>query len=549
MTGRRARPAAIVCPEPPAAEAGLAIYRLGGNAADAAVAAAFAQGVANPFLCGLGGTSVAQVYDARTRRPVVVHAGSATPQGIPPGTWVDGLVGRSETVGRYIVAGEENQTGYRAVMVPGFVRGAQALFERFGSGRVSWRQVLEPSIRLAREGFAVYPYIAGYWQSDDGGVRPGYPGLTSKLGVVPEAAATYRRAGEPYRTGDRLVQAAYGDTLERLAEAGAEDFYSGEIARQIAADFAKHGGWITLDDLRGYQVRWRDPIDTSYRGRRLTTVPPPSNANGLPLAEMLRLIETADLHAMGHNSAGYVDHFSRAMRVAFRDNARYEGDPDFVEVPVARLLADAYLAEQRALMAAGRSDDPPSDGAAFPDGTTHLTAIDGEGNVVTWTHTIGSIAGAGAFTPALGFLYNNFMGHYDPRPGGPQSIVPGKRMGAGCSTILYGETGLPILGIGAPGGSRLVSSTAQVIVNALDFGLPLPEAVACPRFHSEERRLIFLEPALGDTLRAELTALGNEAVFSDYMSRVHAIRVEPESGALELGADPRGGAGAALFEG
>src|SRR4051794_37679551 len=148
MAGTR-RPAGIVCPEPFAAAAGLAMYELGGNAYDAAVAAAFAQGVTNPFLCGLGGTSVAQIYDAKAQRPLVVHAGSATPLGIPPGVWVDGLVGRSETVGRYIVEGEENQVGYRSVMVPGFVRHAQVLFEQYGSGRVSWRQLLEPSIRLA----------------------------------------------------------------------------------------------------------------------------------------------------------------------------------------------------------------------------------------------------------------------------------------------------------------------------------------------------------------------------------------------------------------
>jgi gamma-glutamyltranspeptidase/glutathione hydrolase len=229
--------AMVVCPEPQAAAIGGAILARGGNAVDAAVATAFAQGVANPLLCGLSGTAILMHRD-RHGGLTVLNGECAIGSGPVPASWVAGLKGRSEMIGRFIVDGEDNQAGAGSVMVPGFVAAAADLHRRHGSGRCPWAELIEPSIRLARDGFEVYPYIADAWALDaDGqaGSRPGYPSLSAKLARDADARAIYLKDGHlPYRVGDRLIQKAYGDSLDQLASAGADDFYSGAIARPMA---------------------------------------------------------------------------------------------------------------------------------------------------------------------------------------------------------------------------------------------------------------------------------------------------------------------------
>jgi len=533
----------IVCPEPPAAEAGRAVFAQGGNAVDAAVAAAFVQGVTNPLLCGLGGTGLFYYYDATTRRRVVLNCETATGSRPVPHSWTREYVGRAETIGRYAIQSEANQVGHTSVMTPGFVRGCWVAARRFGSGRVPWGDLLAPAVRLAYDGFTVYPYAAASWHPRDEHERPGYPGLRRKLGATPDATRFYLRAdGSGYREGDLLRQPDVARTIQRLADAGGDDFYAGEVARVIAADFARHGGFIAPEDLRDYPVDEEPPVVGHYRGFEVSSAG--ASGSGPQLIEMLHILEQFDLPALGHNTPAYIDTLARVQRAAFADNVRLKGI-----APNERASLEAHVvSRERAADWARRikaGDRIVVRGGAVDPGTTHLTCVDATGNVVTFTHSIGSLAGSGVVTPGLGFLYNNFLGHFNPLPGHPDSIAPGKKMGGGVPTILF-KDGSAYLAVGAPGGSRLLTSTLQVILNAIDHGMDLATAVSVPRFHSEEAQLVFVEPAVSEATVAALRAMGNTVERSTYMSRVQAIRMHPD-GLREAGPDPRGGAGVGRY--
>jgi len=533
----------IVCPEPPAARAGQDVFAAGGNAVDAAVAAAFCQGVTNPLLCGVGGTALFHYYDAATRRGVVLNAEVAIGSRPVPSAWREEYVGRAETVGRYIIRSEANQVGHQSVMIPGFVRGCWTAFNRFGSGHLTWAELLAPAIRLAREGFEVYPYIAAFWRDgvggDAGDARPGYPGMVTKLTATPDARRLYFKAdGSPFRAGDRLVQPEYADTLERLALAGGDDFYTGELARRILEAFERHAGLFSAADLADYAVRDEAPLRARYRKFDVTSTPPPSS--GAQLLQMLQILERFDVKALEHDSTAYVDLFARVQRATFSDNVRLKG----IQAADGPALAAEVLDGERTdywVDRILRGERIVVRGGAVDPGTTHLSAIDDQGNVVSFTHSIGSLAGSGVVVPGLGFLFNNFLGHFNPLHGQPDSIEPGKRLGGGLPSIVLRD-GSPYLAIGAPGGSRLITSVAQVVVNALDFDMPMEQAVSVPRFHSEEEQLVFVEPAFSETIVAELESLGNTVERSTYMSRVQAVRAT-ENGERKAGADPRGGGG------
>jgi gamma-glutamyltranspeptidase/glutathione hydrolase len=527
----------VVCPEPPAAQVGRDIFAAGGNAFDAAVATAFAQAVTNPLLCGIGGTGIMHYYDAGKRMGLVLNFRVTVGSRPVPEHWVKEYIGRAETVGRYMIRSEANQVGHQSVMVPGFVRGCWVAFQRFGSGRLSWAELLSPAVRLAREGFEVYPYIAAFWRNLEG--KPGYPGLMRKLHATPDAARFYLKAdGSPYAEGDWLLQPELADTIQRLAEVGGEDFYTGEIAQAIAEDFAENDGFITAEDLTGFPIDEDQPLRGAYRGLEVTT---PPFSSGAMVIEMLQILGHFDLVALGHNTPQYIDLVARVQRASFADDVRLKGLDRDEAAPLEREV----IGLERAAYWAARikeGDRILVRGGAVDSGTTNLTCMDADRNIVSFTHSIGSAAGSGVITRGLGFLYNNFLGHYNPLPGHPDSIVPGKRQGGSPPTIVY-KDGEPYIAIGAPGGSRIMTALVQSIVNVVDHGMDMRSAVSEPRFHSEEEQLIFLEPALPESTAVALRAMGNDVQWSTYMSRVQAIRVRLQSGELEPGPDPRGGAG------
>lgn len=537
----------VVCPEPPAAQAGAEIFAAGGNAIDAAVAAAFAQGVSNPLLCGIGGTGLLHYYDSATRQTIAMNGEVSIGSKPVPAAWRDGFLGRAETIGRYIVRGEGNQIGHQSIMTPGFVRVCWDAWQRFGSGRLSWAELLQPAIRLARDGYEVYPYIAAFWRpgvaSDAHDSRPGYPALELKLKATGDTQAIYLKAdGSPYVAGDRIVLADYANTLQQLADAGGDDFYSGEIARTATADFEAHEALISANDLRDYAVIDQPVLRSDYRGYEITSPGPPSS--GTQTIQMLNILQHFDLIASEHNSIAYVDLYARVQRASFSDNVTLKG----MDFSAGQAFAGRITSPERAAFWAGRigrGDRINVRGGAVDPGTTHVTVVDQDRNVVAFSHSIGSLAGSGVVTPRLGFLWNNFLGHFNPLPGQPDSIEPGKRLGGLLPVIVFHD-GEPCIGIGAPGGSRIITAVTQALTNVIDHGMSMGEAVAALRFHSEEEQLVFVEPGFDDKTIAGLQALGNDAQRSTYMSRVQAIRIGSD-GALEAGADPRGGMGIGRF--
>ncbi|HHY10984.1 MAG TPA: hypothetical protein GX528_10550 [Firmicutes bacterium] len=534
----------VVAPEPLAAKAGKRILEKGGNAFDAAVATAFAQGVVNPLLCGIGGSSLALVSEAATKEVAVIDASATVGSKRIPKNWDDLYRGRSETVGRFILAGEANQVGYQSIMLPGFIKGAFHMFERYGSGKVSWAEVLAPAIEYASEGFAVYPYIANFWRNVDGAEdRPGYPGLKAKLAISADARRIYGKNGyEAYDVGEILVQKEMGQTLQRVADEGPDVFYKGDLAKQMAADFEKNGAFITYEDLRDYSVWESTPTRGTYRDYEVVSVLPPGS--GPQMVQMLQIAEHFDLAAMDPNSDEYIDLLSKIMRIGFMDNVLLKNDPPYSigEELVERFSSREYAEHCAELIRQGKELRGGS-ASGLGGGTTHLTIADYDGNVVSWTHTTGSIAGSGAITPGLGFLHNNFLGHFNPLSQCWDSIVPGKRGGGGAPVMIL-KDGKPVLALGAPGGSRIMSSVFQVALNILEHGLPAKEAVSVPRFHSEEDNLIFIEPAFAPEVEAGLAKRENKVERSTYMSRVMAVCLE-HGAELKLsgGSDPRGGGG------
>jgi gamma-glutamyltranspeptidase/glutathione hydrolase len=531
----------MVCPEPPAAEVGGLILARGGNAADAAVGAAFAQGVTNPLLCGLSGTAILMHVEANGR-PTVLNGECETGSGAVPAGWISGLRGRSEMIGRFIIDGEPNQLGATSVMVPGFVATCWELFNRFGSGKLRWAELLEPAIRLAADGFAIYPYIVSGWVKGDdgqGSARPGYPTLRQKFAHDPAAAAIYMKPdGSGYELGDVLRQPAYAATLDQLARAGARDFYAGAVGRAMAEDLARRGSLVQPADLANYRVVEQQALRGTYRGDEILTTPPPSP--GVQLLQMLGILERVGVGPWRENDrAGTIAPISAVMRAGFLENR----DIKAVLLDEADAWADRVLDAARldAWAARIRSGDL-IDGSVSPAGmgTTHLVAVDEGGAIVTFTHSVGSVAGSGAVTPELGFLHNNFLGHFDPRPGRQMSILPGRRIGSGLPTVTRRD-GRSLVTIGAPGGSRIITSVLQTLIHFLDHELPIDEAVSQLRFHSEEALLLHLEPGWDDATAERLRASGLTVQSNAYQARVQAIAFDA-SGTPKAGADPRGGA-------
>ena len=530
----------VVCPEPPAAKVAGDILARGGNAADAAIAAAFAQGVTNPLMCGLSGTAILLHMD-RDGRATVLNGECAIGSGPVPAAWIESLSGRAETIGRFILAGEHNQIGPPSTMVPGFVACCWELFHRLGSGSFLWAELLEPSIRLAVDGFEVYPYVAESWVLHEDGPaasRPGYPSLEAKLQCDPAARASYLRNGTAaYVIGDLFVQRVCGETLDHLARAGGDDFYHGAIGRAMAEDLAGRGSLVRAEDVTGYRSVEQPVLHATYHGLDICTTPPPSP--GVQVLEMLAILERLGIGQWPRAAPRTIDAIAQVMRVGFVDNR----DIKAVLIENAALWAQAMTDPRRIDAWARRiaggeriSGSPEAQGT----GTTHLVVVDAEGACVSFTHSIGSVAGAGAITPSLGFLHNNFLGHFDPRPGYPMSIVPGRRIGSGMPTLVRHDRKVRLV-LGAPGGSRIITSILQVLLHAIDHGLPIDAAVAEPRFHSEEGFLVHLEPTWPESMREALEALGCEVQWNRYQARVQAIEIDA-AGGLIAGADPRGGA-------
>jgi gamma-glutamyltranspeptidase/glutathione hydrolase len=530
---------AVAAVEQLAADAGAAILRVGGNAGDASVAAAFAQCVVNPVISGIGGGGSGLFYDAKTRATEQIWSLGRSPHAAQPtmfkpaGHWAT----------QFRVEGATNQFGYLASITPGFVKGMALIYERHGSGRVAWGALLGPAIELASEGFQVYPYLYSLWAPEN--ALNDFVGVGAKtVGFsAPGRDIFLHEDGSVLSIGETLVQRDLGETLERIAKYGADEFYLGETGEKIAADFAANGGILSKEDLEEFGAEVYAPLTGHYQGLGLVTEDAPST--GPTFLELMNILECGGLRELEHNSADYLALLVRAINRAFEDRAEFIGDPSVVEVPLERLLSKEYAESVLAeINQEARSESGDHFSTLAPKETTHVSVVDGEGNAAAITHSTGS--GSGVITEGLGFMHNNHMIMFDPRPERPNSLGGWKRPNAGGAPVMVFAEGSLSAVMGSPGGGRKVTAMAQVLVNLADFAMNMQEAVDAPRIHAEDIPLeVSVEPRFDPRTTMELVNRGFSVQVESYGGRVEAVR-RLRDGSLEVGTDPRGDQGQAV---
>jgi gamma-glutamyltranspeptidase / glutathione hydrolase len=523
--------AMIVAPQPEAVEAGRTILAAGGSAVDAVLACAFTQGVVDPLMCGIGGLGTMQVYDRATGRHVVLDGLSTCPAACTPGMWQSVFQRECADGYGYVLTGAVNELGHSAVTIPGVLRLFEAAHTQFG--RVAWSDLFAPAISCAAEGWTIRPHVGGVFATNDAAY--GRLPYSAKLAATPDGRALYMREdGTPKRVGDPVRNPDLAATLDAIARDGVESFYTGRIAEHIVTDMRAHGGLLTAADLAGFRARVHAPLQINYRGRRIATPPPP--AGGIVVAEMLRILERFDLTAFGHNSPEYIRIVAEAMKIAGRDKEIHIGDPDYVVPPLEMLLSDTYADACAARIRAGEKTALPRVGGDSRH-TTTVSCTDAHGMVVSLTHTLG--VPSGVIPPGTGFMLNGAMNWYDPRPGRPGSIAPGKRRFSSMSPTLVFEGDTPVMTLGAPGGAWIGVAILQAVINVLDWGMTMQEAVSAPRF-SATTDVIDISNRIPRAVQRDVEAMGYQvrrSPLSYPFAAPHGITLW--DGQLEGGADPQ----------
>ena len=508
--------AMVVTNHPLASAAGAEMLLGGGNAVDAAVAALFTLTVVEPMMVGVLGGGIAHIRPADGRHLVLDGLSTAplAAHGAMYETISDEPPRYRDTVGR------ANAVGPRAIAVPGALAGwCRALGEL---GTLSVADVTAPAVRLAERGFVATPYLADC-VSD----------LAPDLARDPGLAALFLPGGVPLRPGHRIVQPEYAQTLRTIARDGAGALYSGELGDALIETMARTGGLVRREDLDAYGVIEREPIRGSYRGFEIIGPPPPASS-GVHVVQMLNLLEGFDVRGMGFGSPESVHLLAEVMKIAFADRAVATADPAFVHVPVERLTDKGYAERRRILIDPARarrwepgvraadseSTPAPAGGGRLPKPgapggesgcTTHVTVADTEGNVVATTQTINGLFGACVQVPGTGMIANNYMFNFDPHPGRALSVDPGKRVFTSMAPMMVRRGGRLLHALGLPGGLRIFPSALQALVNLLDHGMTLQEAVEAPRIWTEGG-VVEVEEAYADDVKDALARRGHDVV-------------------------------------
>ncbi|ETR75699.1 gamma-glutamyltransferase [Afipia sp. P52-10] len=484
----------VVSNHPLASAAGAEMLAAGGNAIDAAIATLFTLTVVEPMMVGLigGGMAHIRLADGSHR---VIDGQSTVPLAVRGDTFRS-KPGSAHDV--FDTVDDENLTGPKAVATPGSLKAWCETLRRFGT--MSLADVMQPAIKHASRGFAVTPYL-----------HECISDAAREMLKDKPIAARYLPDGKPLQVGDRLVQADYAETLTQIARDGEAALYGGPLGDILADYMQAKGGFIGRDDLRAYKVVERQPVRGKYRGFDILGPPPPA-ASGVHIVQMLNILEGYDLGAMGFGTPATIHLLAEVLKIAFADRAAATADPDFVRVPVERLTSKAYADERRAAIDQSRAQ-AWSAGVRQLEGahTTHMTVADGDGNVVATTQTINNLFGAKILIPGLGMVPNNYLNLFDPRPGHALSLAPGKRVTTSMSPMMALRDGKLVYALGLPGGKRIFPSAMQALVNLIDHGMSLQEAVEAPRVWTEGNALE-VEQAVPDSIRAALRAMGHDVL-------------------------------------
>ena len=476
-----ARKGMVSSQERQASQIGVDVLKSGGNAVDAAVATGFALAVTLPRAGNLGGGGFMLVHIARTGETVAIDYRETAPAAATRDMFLDSK-GEPDP--------QKSRDSGLSVGVPGTVRGLALALERYGSGKFTLADLVAPSVKLARDGIAVEEDLAD-----------SLPAAAPRLGRYPASAAIFMKDGKPLQRGDRLVQTDLATTLEAIRQQGPDAFYTGRIAAAMARSTQAAGGILTEADLAAYKPVIRQPVRGSYRGHDIVSMPPPSSG-GIHLIQILNILEGFDMKALGAGSAAALHVMAEAMKPAYADRAAFLGDPDRVKVPVKGLTAKAYAASQREriLTDRARKAEEVSAGNPIPhesDQTTHFSVLDAEGNAVSNTYTLNFSYGMAMVAEGTGVLMNNEMDDFSARTGAQNayglvgsdanSVSPGARPLSSMTPTLIFRDGKLFMITGSPGGSRIITTVLQVIVNVVDFGMNIAEAVAFPRIHHQWR--------------------------------------------------------------
>jgi gamma-glutamyltranspeptidase/glutathione hydrolase len=485
----------VVTNHPLGSAAGAEMLAAGGNAVDAAVGALFGLTVVEPMMVGIFGAGMTHLRLADSRHLVIDNYTTAPAAARPDmyrpvsDTWPDYL--RAE--------GDVNLVGLLSVGVPGTLKAWAEAVARFG--RLDLETVMQPAIRHAERGFRATPYLVE-------AVRETAPDLAR----FPETARTFLPGGAPIKPGDPIVMPEYAATLRHIAGKGPGVLYGGDLGATVADYMRRGGGIITRDDLARYETIERQPVRGRYRGFEITGAPPPT-AGGLHLIEMLNILEGFDPRGLGFGSAEYFHLIAEVLKIGFADRNACTGDPAFVDIPVARLLSREHAAARRAQIRLDRAGEYGA-APAVPAGsahTTHVTTADADGNVVAMTQTINNLFGSKATVPGTGMLLNNTMALFDPHPGTPASVAPGKRVTSSMAPTIVLRDGKPAWALGLPGGVRIFTSVLQAVVNLIDHGMTLQEAVEAPRIWSQGQELE-MEQDIPVAVRDAVAARGHRVV-------------------------------------
>ena len=523
--------------QPEATEAGALTLMAGGNAIDAGIAAALVQGVVDPLMCGLGGVGTAMVHVPAKGAPENFNFLGAAPRAAQSDLWADKILGETGDGFGFMLQGNVNALGHQAAMVPGNLAGYWAMHQ--AHGRLEWASLCDHAIRAAETGWMVRPHVYSYATQDEG--AQGRVHNSDILGFTKEGRELYiAETGAMHRPGTIIRNPGLAASLRTIAAEGAAALYGGAIGETLVADMQANGGLITMADLEAYQASRASALTGTYRGFDIATNQP--GGSGVQILQMLNILENFDLsgdHALG--TPEYITLMAEALTYAYNDKRTRVGDPTFVDVPLDALRSKDYAAEladrirngEKAVL--NRMAQPKESTE-----TTHVAVFDRDGSTFSMTHTLG--APSGVMPPGCGFILNGCMSIFDPRPGRPTSLAPGKSYTSSMSPTLIYRDGAPYLVIGAPGATYIPQAIGQVIVHCIDFGLSISDAIAAPRVAVTQSQRIDLSNRIPRFVEAELRNRGYDTLRSfqsHAFAGVHGIKIEDghAAGAADPGRD------------
>ena len=511
--------AMVATAHPIASKVGLDILKQGGNAVDAALAIAFALSIAEPNASGIGGGGFILIKMADKKDAVMIDYREIAPEKATPEYYY-----QNESSFENFTHGGEKSIG-----VPGLVACAELALQKYGS--MTFKQILTPAIKLATEGIIVSDKLNGM--------------IIDNLEKIMNYSATseiYLADMLPLEFGSKLINKDLAKTFQQIIEHGGGIFYNGEIAKAISTEVTKQGGILSISDLNKYRAKIRKPIIGSYRGYQIISSSPPSG--GMFLIELLNIMEGFDVPSLGHNSAQFIHLFAEAMKIIYADKFTNAADPDFYNVPVDYFIDKSYATDKRALINQEKAKFDYTSEKVTNKGsndTSHLSIIDENGNIVALTQSINHWFGSGLVVPGTGILLNDHLSDFNSKPGYPNSIEPHKRPASNTAPTIILKDGKPFMTLGTPGGTRIISAVAQIIMNVIDFNKTMDEAIEAPRVHCL-KDILHLESRIGKNIINELETMGHKvkihAEYDNYFGGAQGILISP-NGKLDGGADSR----------